>query len=80
MIISDMAYLETVEANEIQGGFLTFPFPGVPYSTQSYADADATSFGRAAAQTLTFTDSNTSADIGLKNADATSQSAAFGEV
>ncbi|MDJ0599948.1 MAG: hypothetical protein QNJ37_14035, partial [Crocosphaera sp.] len=72
MIISDMAYLETVEANEVKGGFLTF-FP-VPPSTQSYSDADATSFGRAAAQTLTFTDSNTSADIGLKNADATSQS------
>ena len=78
MIISDMVYLETVEVHEVQGGFLTFS--PLPYSAQSYADANADAFGRAAAQTLTNTDTNTNASIGSKTADALSQSAAFGEV
>ncbi|EAZ91261.1 hypothetical protein [Crocosphaera chwakensis] len=78
MKISNMTYLETVEANEVKGGFLSVDF-GAP-SAKGLADAFATSFGRGFSQSSTYTDTDSSADIGSKTSSATSQSGSWGEV
>lgn len=78
MKISDMTYLETVEANEVKGGFLAVTFEAP--SAKGLADAFATSFGRGFSQSSTFTETDSNADIGSKTSFATSQSGSWGEV
>jgi hypothetical protein len=77
MIISDINYIETADL-EVQGGFL--PYSPFPPSAAAYSNAGGTAFGRAWAQTLTYTFTNAISDIGAKSASSSALSTSVGEV
>lgn len=78
MKISDMNYIETVAANEVQGGFLEIAFE--PPSATAFADSEADAFGRGFSQTWTFTKTDSNANIGAKDSSSVSYAASAGEV